>query len=186
MSWWGWVAQRLRLSRSTRSHSMLIAVAALAVAFLMVSIVSAQVGRQDTEQQRDATAAQAKTLADQIKTECGSGRLTGPVCATAYEVARDPIPGPEGPRGPAGPPPTPEEIAAAVAEYLRQNPPPAGATGDTGDRGRQGAQGVGVQSVRVEQRDSACLLVFVLFNPADGTVVEQPLPVPGDVCTGPS
>lgn len=80
------------------------------------------------------------------------------------------------PPGEPGRPPTAQEIQDAVAAELAENPPPRGETGDSG------AQGVGVREVRREVRDDQCVLVFVLFDPADGSVTEQAVPVPDAVC----
>lgn len=79
--------------------------------------------------QRDATAQQATTLADQVAQACSSGGITAEdlqrvgACQQAQQVHTDPIPGPRGERGPG---PTVDEIRGAVAAYLTANPPPAG------------------------------------------------------------
>ena len=117
----------------------MLAAAAVAVAFLAGSVLWAQLGQQEAEdqtgvveQQRDATAAQAQNLAAQIQAACASGELTGVVCAQAERVAAEPVPpvpgpvGPIGPLGPQGPAPTPEQIRSAVDAYLAANPPPPG------------------------------------------------------------
>lgn len=127
------IRPRHRLRHLTRSHLLIIGVAAIAVLFLLGSVFVAQLGRQEArdqtgavEQQRDATAAQAQSLAEQIKAACRDGSLAGPICTQAAQVAAEPIPGPQGPRGEPGPPPTAEQIQSAVDAYLAANPPPAG------------------------------------------------------------
>jgi hypothetical protein len=127
---------RLRKLKTPRGRVVLIALAALLVMFQAYSTVRAQWGQEDAqtttavvEQQRDGAAAQAASLASQIKTECADGTLTGPLCEQAEKVADAPVPGPIGPIGPSGepgPPPTPEQIRGAVDQYLIENPPPAG------------------------------------------------------------
>lgn len=79
--------------------------------------------------QRDATAQQAATLADQVAAACAEGGETTEdlqrvgACQQAQQVKAEPVPGEKGERGPG---PTPEQIRAAVAAYLVENPPPAG------------------------------------------------------------
>lgn len=90
-------------------------------------------------------------------------------------------PPPAGPAGQPGRPPTAEEIRAAVDAYLAEHPPPAGPVGPMGN---QGAQGTGVESVRLEDREDACVLVFVLRNPATGTTSERDVAVADAVCDG--
>lgn len=81
------------------------------------------------EEQRDATAQQASTLADQVTQACAAGGDTAEdllrvgACQQAQQVRAEPIPGERGERGPG---PTAEQIRAAVAAYLVENPPPAG------------------------------------------------------------
>ncbi len=94
---------------------------------------------------------------------------------SAYFAANPVTNGVDGDDGEPGRPPTAEEIQAAVAAELAANPP------RMGDRG---AQGVGVQEIRAEQRDTGCVLVFVLTNPADGSTTEQAVPVSDRVCQG--
>lgn len=102
--------------------------------------------------------------------------------AAAVEMYFATNPPPPGPEGATGRPPTSEEIRAAVDAYLSENPPPPGPAGATGATGPQGVQGVGVQSVRAEERDDGCVLVFVLADPADGSTSEVVVPVPDRVC----
>lgn len=78
----------------------------------------------------EQTAAQASTLAAQVKAECDVGALTGPICAEAAQVESQPIPGPEGPRGPAGP------------AGPRGSPGDPGLTGPTGEQGTAGTPGI--------------------------------------------
>ena len=119
-----------------RSRIMLLVVAAGAVLVLVISVFAAQMNQQSAEDQtaevtgqRDATAAQAQSLATQIQAACRDGSLQGALCERADQVAADPVPGPTGPIGPtgeAGPPPSPEQIQHAVDAYLVANPPPGG------------------------------------------------------------
>lgn len=76
---------------------------AIAAAILLTNRVREDSDRADNaETALSGTAAQAMSLADQITTECEAGRLAGPVCQEAADVAADPIPGPPGPGGPPG------------------------------------------------------------------------------------
>jgi hypothetical protein len=108
--------------------------------------------------------------------------------AAAVETYFAANPPPAGPAGEPGRGPTAEEIRAAVDAYLAENPPPAGPpgaegpTGPTGPAGPAGPQGVGVQSVRAEDRDDGCVLVFVFVNPATGTTSERDVAVADGVC----
>lgn len=136
----GMTRSRHRLHGLPRSRILLVVTAALLVIFLAGSVLWAQRGQQQAQDltgvvaqerdtaatQRDATAARAASLAEQIKAACREGTLQGPVCEQAEEVAASPVPPVPGPIGPAGPPPTAEEISAAVQAYLAANPPPAG------------------------------------------------------------
>lgn len=92
--------------KTRRGRVVLIVVIAALVAWQAWSTIRAQWAETDAqdqtmvvEQQRDATAAQAASLAEQIKMECGAGDLTGPICQHAEQVAAEPIPGPVGPAG---------------------------------------------------------------------------------------
>lgn len=128
------VRHRLKMPRS---RTLMIALAVVGVLFLAGSVVYAQFGR-DTAQtqtavaegQRDATAAQASTLADQVTAACASGgdaavklRAIG-ACQQAVQVQSAPAVAEA--MGPRGPGPSPEEISNAVAAYLVAHPPPAG------------------------------------------------------------
>ena len=106
-----------------------VVVLALATGWLITSQAStAQDDKVIAEDQRDATAQQAGTLADQVAQACGAGGVTSEelnrvgACQQAEQVKIDPTPIP----GPRGPGPTAEQIQAAVASYLAANPPPAG------------------------------------------------------------
>lgn len=72
--------------------------------------------RDQTQTALDQTAAQAKSLAEQIRDECAAGRLQGPVCAAADDVAEAPVPTPA--------------------------PPVAGRDGRDGTDGRNGTDGI--------------------------------------------
>src|SRR5690606_12800904 len=128
---------RHRLRTLTRSHVLVLVGVGVMVLFLLGSVLWAQLGQQAAQvetgqvaQERDAKAAQAQSLAEQIRTACADGSLTGPVCVEAEQVTQEtstpPAPGPEGPRGEPGPGPTEEQIQAAVSAYLTAHPPPAG------------------------------------------------------------
>ncbi len=104
-------------------------VLALGMGWLITATASTAVDDKVTaEDQRDATAQQAGTLADQVAAACAAGGETAAelirrgACAQAAQVQVDPTPQP----GPRGPGPTPEQIEGAVASYLLANPPPAG------------------------------------------------------------
>jgi hypothetical protein len=106
-----------------------VAALALGMGWLLTSTAStAQDDKTSAETQRDATAQQAGTLADQVAQACAAGGATADelnrvgACQQARQVKVDPTPEP----GPRGPGPTPAEIQSAVASYLAANPPPAG------------------------------------------------------------
>lgn len=105
------------------------AVLALATGWWITSQAStAQDDKAVAEDQRDATAQQAGTLADQVAQACAAGGATAEelnrvgACQQAQQVRVDPTPAP----GPRGPGPTLAEIQSAVASYLVANPPPPG------------------------------------------------------------
>lgn len=98
--------------------------------------------------------------------------------AAAVRLYFDTNPPEPGPQGEPGRPPTADEIRAAVDAYLAENPP------DAGPMGEPGPQGVGVQSVRAEDRDGQCVLVFQLLDPADGSTIDVVVDVPNGVCDG--
>jgi hypothetical protein len=105
------------------------AVSALVVGWFLTSTAStAQDDKTVAETQRDATAQQAGTLADQVAQACAAGGPTADdlnrigACRQAQQVKTNPTPEP----GPRGPGPTSAEIQSAVASYLAAHPPPAG------------------------------------------------------------
>lgn len=104
-------------------------VGAIALGWTLAGTAStAQDDKVAAETQRDATAQQAGTLADQVAQACAAGGTTAEelnrvgACQQARQVQVDPTPIP----GPRGPGPTPAEIQAAVASWLVAHPPPAG------------------------------------------------------------
>jgi hypothetical protein len=124
------VTPRHRLRLITRNRMLLLALAAVAVLFIVGSVLWAQAGQQAAqqqtgvvEQQRDSAVAEKVSLAEQIKAACAAGDLRGPICDQAADVAATPVPSAT---GAAGRPPTAAEISAAVEAYLLANPPAAG------------------------------------------------------------
>lgn len=107
-----------------------------------------------TQQVLDNTAAQARTLAQQIADECAAGRLHGPVCQTADEVRTDPVViegpagtpgaagqmGPRGLTGPTGPPGPPPPCMTEPSQCQGQDGVD-GADGKDGQDGKDGADG---------------------------------------------
>lgn len=109
-----------------------VVLAALGVGYLVTTTsTTAQTDKQVAVGQRDATAQQATTLADQVAAACAAGGATAAdlqrvgACQQAAQVQSTPVPVP-GPKGDQGPGPTTEQINAAVASWLFKNPPPAG------------------------------------------------------------
>lgn len=99
---------------------------------------------QVLEQQRNATADQASTLADQVASACAAGGTTAEqlqqvgACQQARQVQASPIAGPAGPRGPAG-----ESIVGPRGPQGMPGPVgPAGVPGDVGAPGAAGADGM--------------------------------------------
>lgn len=98
--------------RAPRPRILLIALAAAAVIFLLVSLLVSRFGQHDAQTQasqavgqRDATAAQAADLARLIQQACDSGTIPAAysaACTKAAQVQAAPIPGPAGPQGPQG------------------------------------------------------------------------------------
>ena len=152
---------------------LLWAVVASVVLAGVAWVVTAQGQRIDSqgtrisglEQQRNAANEQARTLADQVRRLGGVPVVSPPPQPTP---ARSGAQGRTGATGTPGRPPTQAEVSAAVAAYLRANPPPrgraptmaeiitavsgyltqnpppagpAGAKGDEGDPGETGATG---------------------------------------------
>jgi hypothetical protein len=140
---------------------LLIVVAAVAILFLVGSVLYARFGQtaaqtqtqeaqgktQVVEGQRDAAGAQAAGLAVQIQSACNAKQLSGPVCQTANAVAANPIPGPIGPRGDTGAtgsvgPVGPVGPAGPVGPVGPPGPAgPAGPAGGQGVAGTDGANG---------------------------------------------
>lgn len=111
-----------------------------------------------------------------------------------YLAENPPADGADGTNGAPGRPPTVEEVAAAVAAYLAANPPPRGPDGTPGRdgadgaRGAPGTQGIGVTGVTGPARNEAgaCVITFVLTDPANGATSNAPVVVPGNLCGSPS
>lgn len=80
-----------RLNLRTVTLVTAVLVAAL-VAWASIGIYQTVATQRTTEVQRDGAAAQAVSLAEQIKQACASGDLTGAVCQQAVEIAADPVP----------------------------------------------------------------------------------------------
>ncbi len=121
------------LFRGRRGVIALIAVAVVAVLFIVLSTVvfkhqsvtsdqTAQAAQGDAQQAKEQTI----SISTMVQQACASGQLaaTDPLC-TAAAVAKATVNSP-GPVGPEGPAPTAEELSAAVANYLTVHPPAAG------------------------------------------------------------
>ena len=111
----------------------------LGVGYLAGSVISSQADKdtaenqaQNAENQRDATASQARQFAGEVQRACDQKDLSGPVCDRAVQVAKQPVPGPAGPRGAPGEPGTP----GAPGE-----PGTPGTPGTPGDPGKPGENG---------------------------------------------
>ncbi len=156
------------MARTVRRHRLrrpqprwvLIAVVVAAVLFLAGSFLVAQFGKDAAETQttavegerdvvtgqRDATAARAAGLAQQIQVECAAGTLDGLICDEAGRVVADPVAGPAGPPGSPGLPGAPG-IQGRPGEPgtpgLPGEPGPAGESiqGPAGENGADGAPG---------------------------------------------
>ncbi|MDN5931546.1 MAG: hypothetical protein L0I24_10870 [Pseudonocardia sp.] len=175
--------------RTPRPRLAVVALAALAVLFLLVSVFIAQLGKRDAETttgvvegQRDAAAGQAVNLSQQILAECDAGRLVGQICDAARGVVADPIPGVPGrpgepgapgapgapgqpgvpgPPGPVGPP------GPAGADSTI--PGPAGQDGQDGTNGTDGVPGAdGAPGMDGADGDPPAGFTFV-----DGTGTQQ-------------
>lgn len=139
---------RLRKLSAPRSRMLLLVAAAAAVLFLAGSVLAAQLGRDAAqtqtgvvEQQRDATAAQAASLAEQIKAACAAGELAGAVCQQAEQVAAEPVVGPVGPQGIPGASGVPGPVGPAGPMGPQGPAGPQGPVGPTGAPGPGGADG---------------------------------------------
>lgn len=132
-----------RVSRYQVPVILGLGLAAIVVAILMLRSTNDTTTRAETaEVALTNTAQQATNLADQIGEECAAGRLLGPICQSAAQVAAAPIPGPIGPRGPigatgatgpSGTPGTPGKDSTT--------PGPAGPAGVDGKDGKDGMDG---------------------------------------------
>jgi hypothetical protein len=89
------------------------------------------------------TADQARSLAEQIRTECDAGRLSGPICQEAVEVSDDPVPGPRGTPGEPGERGLPGAQGARgeAGESIQGPQGPVGPRGEPGAPGPQGEAG---------------------------------------------
>lgn len=151
----GWPRRTAAALRAVpRTVLALAAVGLLAAVTLVVlslidrqDAVTADANRAQTQTALDETAAQAKSLAEQIRDECAAGRLTGPVCVEAADVAATPVPTPvrpvdgrDGVNGRDGvdgqtPP------CLSTAEQCKGPPGAAGQAGADGQPGQNGADG---------------------------------------------
>lgn len=103
----------------------------LVVAGLFIAMIAFVLTRSthSAENQRDAAASQATSLAAQVTEACNQGgdvaaKLRGiGACEHAQQVIETPVPGPPGPVGPG---PTLDEISNAVTDYMIKHPAPAG------------------------------------------------------------
>ncbi|MEV6226835.1 hypothetical protein AB0L88_02940 [Saccharopolyspora shandongensis] len=113
--------------RFNRTRLLLLAVAVVLLAYLVGAQVLTQVraneqaDQRDQAQQQAAESAQdaravADPLAELCRTDPTVAARVGDACKVAAEVRQEPAP----------PAVSRAEIAAAVADYLRRNPPPAG------------------------------------------------------------
>lgn len=132
---------RIRASlRAPRSRVLLIVVAAVAVVFLVGSVLTAQLGREAAKSetdivadQRDATAAQAVEAVSPVLELCAENSPVGMAlqedprnpCRLAQQVKASPVAPPAEARD-EDKSPTSEQISRAVADYLIQHPPAPG------------------------------------------------------------
>lgn len=127
----------------------MIALAAVLVLFNVGSVLWAQLGQQEAqqqtgvvEQQRDQAVGQAASLAEQIKAACTSGELPVPLCDQAEQVAATPVPGPVGPRGIPGETGSTGPVGPAGPSGAAGEPGETGPAGPAGEDGRDGVDGV--------------------------------------------
>lgn len=143
----------------------------------MAMVVALRASRNDVETvtvqkdiaeaQRDATADQAMTLAEQIAKACqdpaAAKQLPPGSCDQAQQIRSDPVPisgpaGSPGLQGPAGPAGLPGEQG------------PKGDPGPPGPPGPAGSQGDGIASISFEGSAGACSAVTTL---SDGRVIRS-------------
>lgn len=137
--------RRHRLRRPVSRKLMVWAAAALTL-FLAASVLWAQVGQQQAQdekgavaqqrdqaaEQRDAAAAQAQQAVDPVLELCAQGDAVAQAlrdrgaCDLAKQVASTPVPPAAPLTGKPGRPPTAEEIQAAVDAHLLAHPPADG------------------------------------------------------------
>lgn len=154
---------------------------ALPVGIWMTARAGEDRARADqTQVALDSTAAQASSLADQIKAECDAGRLAGPVCQQAAEVQQTPVPvpapiqgerGADGARGPMGPQGRPGQDPPCLTEPAECR----GADGTDGTDGQDGTDGADGKDGQdgtdgAPGRDGSPAQTFVV-NGADGSVM---------------
>lgn len=120
----GWLR---KAASAARDSPALVALAVVGILAVVMLVGFSVLDRRDAEQTQvalDQTAARARTLAEEIRGECATGQLHGPVCEQADDVARTPVPAPVPVAAQVRP--TAQEIDAAVTAYLVAHPPPAG------------------------------------------------------------
>lgn len=136
------------LARTRRTRWLIAGMAVVAVVFLVVSVLVAQLGKRDAETEtgvvageRDAASGQAVAASIPVVQLCEEPSAVGEAlradprnpCGLAQQVVADPVPTVVPRDGRDGPPPTPEQIQSAVRAELALNPPPAGRTPTAGE-----------------------------------------------------
>lgn len=159
-----------------RGHLATMVVGSLALAMAMAGLI-ADVYRSNQ---------QAVTLAEQVSTECGAGKLAGNICDTAQKVIT--APGPPGATGPEGRGIVSTAIDGRghlIVAYSDRTTSDVGAV-----VGRQGEQGVGIASTTIT--DGRLTLIFSDGSTRDvGRIVGErgqqgvPGPTGGQGETGP-
>lgn len=138
------------LLRDTTAQIIALCGLMLCVVVTLVGLADSRREQRNTQAQvvqvvreRDVTAAQGLTLAEQVKAVCSAGPSPGSgwgqACRTADQVVATPIPGPPGPRGAPG---VPGNAGAPGVPGVSGVPGSTGPIGPTGPTGPPGIPGV--------------------------------------------
>lgn len=148
--------KKIDYKKYRRYWPVVVGIALLLAGLSLIWGLRSQQQKTDTAQiqtgvavaERDATAVQAKSLAEQVKEACADAdaraQLPDAMCDKADQVSRDPIPavpGPKGQQGDTGVPGVPGVAGAAGTPGASGDKGAQGATGLKGDKGDKGDTG---------------------------------------------
>ena len=162
-----------RARRYVTPPRLIVALAVLALLFLVGSVAYSNFGEREataqkdqangqlgvTIDQRDDEAAKRRQLAKDVQAACDAKDLTGPVCEKADQAAAAPFPGPAGVPGQPGSPGTPGTPGVAGVPGTPGQPGTPGEPGPPGSPGQPGGPGQPGKIGRASCRERVYVLV---------------------------